>query len=101
MPNVDFTLKDVLKDVQAIVSSSEKRLMKHMDARFEETHQATIDLVGTILDQLDEHTARFEQMDQRFDQMDQRFDRVEGELKTTNRLVRRHSLDIMELRSAG
>ena len=104
MANVDFTLEDIqtiiLKDVQAIVSSTEERLMRHMNTRFDEARDATIDLVGTVLDQLDEHNERFDRMDDRFDRMDDRFDSLESECKITNRLVRKHSQDIMELRSA-
>lgn len=98
MASIDFTLEDIKQIVNTSVEASELRLTKHLvshiDKRSEETHQAVVDLVSTILDQLDEHTARFDQMDQRFDVLDK-------EIKITGRLVRKHSADIMELRAAS
>jgi hypothetical protein len=85
MPLVDLTLEDVRtivrEDVKTIIdatvntafNASEERLKAHIEAhidtRLNETHQATLDLIGTVLDQLDEHSTRFDQMDKRFDRI--------------------------------
>ena len=87
MANVDFTLEDIKELVDTSIGASEARVMKHMDARFDESNLATVELVGTVLDQIDG--------------LGVKITRIEGELKTTNRLVRKHSLDIMELRAAA
>jgi hypothetical protein len=91
MANVDFTLEDIKElvdtSIGAAIGASEARVMKHMDARFDESNLATVELVGTVLDQIDG--------------LGVKITRIEGELKTTNRLVRKHSLDIMELRAAA
>lgn len=126
MPHPDITLEDIQKlfiqergytqhMIDSSVQSSEQRILRHFDDRLEETHTATLELFGVVLDQLDEHSARFDQMDERFakmderldrmderfDRMDERFNQLQTEVKATNRLVRRHSQDIMELRAAS
>lgn len=117
MANVDFTLQDIKKlidtsigdsearlnqridssetrltdRIDSSIGASEKRTLSYIDTRFKESNLATVELVGTILDH----------MDQRFTAVDERFDHIEHELKTTSRLVRRHSIDIMELRASA
>jgi len=108
MANVDFTLKDIKGlltetvvservhtqgSIDGSIRASEGRLIKHMDTRFEESNLATVELVGTVLDQIDDLSTKF-------NGLDAKFNRIEGELKVTNRLVRKHSLDIMELRAS-
>ncbi len=122
MANVDFTLEDIkglLTDtivgervhtqglIDGSTRASEARVIQHMDARFEESNLATVELVGTVLDQIDGLSTRIDSLDVKvgsldvkIDVLDVKFDRIEGELKTTNRMVRKHSLDIMELRAA-
>ena len=75
--------------------------MKHMDACFDESNMATVELVGTVLDQIDGFSAKFNGLDVKFDRIEGQVNRIEGELRITNRMVRKHSLDIMELRPAA
>ncbi len=92
MPTVDFTLEDLKPVIKSIVDTS-------IDARFvmfEEKYDADMTAIQQDFLQIYD---RFEAIDNRFDAIDHRFDQLENELKTTSRLVRKHSVDIMELRA--
>jgi hypothetical protein len=80
------------------VNSSESRMMKHMDTRFDEMTLATAELIDGVLVHMDE---RFAAVDERFAAVDEHFESLEGEVRATNRIVRKHSLDIMKLRASA
>jgi hypothetical protein len=117
MPKIDFTLED-LKSVIDLRLENFKPVIKSIvdtsiDARFkvfEEKYDNDMtaiqqdflqiyDRFAQIDRRFEQVDLRFEQMDRHFEQVDHHFDKLEGELKTTNRLVRKHSADIIELQA--
>ncbi len=101
MPQVDFTLQDVLqataKKTEEIVGRKLVEERTHIDARFDENLLATAAVITTVIDHMDE----------RLDRVEGRLKVVEGDLREVKRevkghsqLIVQHSQDIMGLRAA-
>jgi DNA repair ATPase RecN len=92
------TKKMMKTEISSAINASEKRLLTHMDKRFDEVYVSVGEVITAVNDHIDERFAEArletaEMITGLNDHIDHRFDKFE-------RITRKHSADIAELQAA-
>ncbi len=86
----EHTKRLVDTSIKTAIDASEQRLIRHMDGRFKQASLETAEVITRLGDY----------MEARFDAVDVELKEIKRDAKALERVVARHSHDIMKLRAA-